>query len=169
MTDYTKKPDKGDMFGAILYYSNTAQSNEPKVFSDYPETLLFTLKTFYNTWSLPELAIPAKRKKSAFSEWVYQLTDLKDLCGSEDRILKAFTMAHEMYESYSQKFIVYRPASIRGLVITALSQMNAEAKVTVRKQESVPEVLVVSAVATSEVQQTAVKNLKRMLKDESND
>lgn len=167
MADYTVKPEKGDMFGAMLYYSS--MSHDPKAFSDYPETLLFTLRTFYTTWSLPEGAIPAKRKKSAFAEWVNQLTDLRDLCGSEDRIKKAFELAYEIYGTYQTKFIVYRPASIRGLVITALSQMNADAKVAVKKEVPATVAVPVSPDATLETQQTAVKNLKRLLKEETND
>lgn len=170
MTDYTQKPEKGDMFGAILYYSSTPQSNEPKVFADYPETLLFTLKTFYTTWSLPEGAIPTKRKKSSFAEWINQLTDLRDLCGSEARIKKAFEIAYTMYNDNGGGFIVYRPASVRGLIITALSKMNAEAKTTSAKPVVTPPVIVSSSAdATLEAQQSAVKNIKRMLKDETDD
>lgn len=116
--------------------------NEPANIADYPDNVVGTLRVFNKVWCPPALAIPSKRQKSKFNQWVKDLQTLEDLCGDNARFEIALRMALAVYENYSREyqFIVDTPLKLKNLIITALSQMNRA-----KQEESIPEPVVVKS------------------------
>lgn len=114
---------KGDGVDFVLWQMEEEKKrNEPEQISDYPETVQTMLRAFASVWKLPAGAIPTKRQKSKYEQWVSELGQLNEVCGSHQE--EALQIALDRYESLKSKFIVYHPLAIRSLLIHAVGEMN---------------------------------------------
>ena len=94
-----KDNKKGDMLDGMLFFGK--ENSDPIQFSDYPETVVGTLRLFYNTWKIPSYVIPSKKSKSKFEEWINQLTDLNGICPNLQKMTRAMQIAKEDFEKFT--------------------------------------------------------------------
>lgn len=120
--DRTNK--KGDILDAIIHFGK--MGDDPTHFTHYPERVVGTLRLLYKTFNIPEGGIPNRKQKSNFEEWIVQLDDLNSLAPSQEKMEKAMKIAKEHYDSLNKKFMIIRPASIRGLLLNAVRTINDE-------------------------------------------
>ena len=115
-----------DDFGTFLKFERAKQQhgNEPAQIADYPEHVVETLRVFNRVWCPPPLAIPNKRQKSKFKQWVSDLEYLEDLCGTNKRFEQALQQAVKVYREKNYTFIVDTPLKFKNMITTALAQMN---------------------------------------------
>jgi len=154
-----KDNKKGDIIDGLLFFGK--ENSDPIQFSDYPETVVGTLRIFYNTWKIPSYIIPSKKSKSKFEEWILQLNDLNGICPNGEKMNRAMQMAKNTFDSLSKQFVVVRPASIRTLLINSVRKINDENSLSTEPEE----VIEVVEVASVENKKSALKNLKSMLKE----
>ena len=156
--DRTNK--KGDILDAMLYFGKIG--NDPEHFTHYPERVVNTLRLLYKTFNIPEGGIPNRKQKSNFEEWILQLDDLNTLAPSQEKMKKAMEIAKEHYDNLNKKFMIIRPASIRGLLLNAVRIINDEEKSNEEfKVQPVEKV----EVASAETKKKTLKNLKSILKE----
>lgn len=127
------KEKKGDILDAMLYFGK--MGNDPEHFTHYPERVVGTLRILYQTFSIPEGGIPNRKQKSNFDEWINQLDDLNTLAPSQEKMKKAMEMAKSHYDNLNKKFMIIRPASIRGLLLNAVRIINDEEKKAIKEIE----------------------------------
>lgn len=149
---------KGDIIDGLLFFGK--ENSDPIQFSDYPETVVGTLRIFYNTWKIPSYIIPSKKSKSKFEEWINQLTDLNGICPNGEKMNRAMQMAKNTFDGFSKQFMVVRPASIRTLLINAVREMNDE-KASDVKDTVIDPVEVENAASSGEVK----NELKSLMED----
>lgn len=137
------------------------ENPDPIQFSDYPETVVGTLRIFYNTWKIPSYIIPSKKSKSKFEEWILQLTDLNGICPNGEKMDRAMQIAKEDFERLPKQFMIVRPASIRTLLINSVRKINDEEP----KSPEPEEIVEVVEVASVENKKSTLKSLKSMLKE----
>jgi len=154
-----KDNKKGDIIDGLLFFGK--ENSDPIQFSDYPETVVGTLRIFYNTWKIPSYIIPSKKLKSKFEEWINQLTDLNGICPNGEKMNRAMQMAKEDFDRFPKQFMIVRPASIRTLLINSVRKINDENSLSTEPEE----VIEVVEVASVENKKSALKNLKSMLKE----
>ncbi len=151
---------KGDVLDAMLYFGK--MGNDPEHFTHYPERVVGTLRLLYKTFNIPEGGIPNRKQKSNFEEWILQIDDLNALAPSQEKMEKAMKIAKSHYESLNKKFMIIRPASIRGLLLNAVRIINDEEKsdeeFKVKPEQKVE-------VASIEAKKNTLKNLKYILKE----
>lgn len=151
---------KGDILDAMLYFGKVG--NDPEHFTHYPERVVGTLRLLYKTFNIPEGGIPNRKQKSNFEEWINQLDDLNTLAPSQEKMKKAMGIAKNHYDSLNKKFMIIRPASIRGLLLNAVRIINDEEKSDEEFKVN-PEQKV--EVASVEAKKNTLKNLKSILKE----
>ena len=117
-----------DAFESFLNFERAKQKhgNEPSQISDYPEDVVETLRVFNKIWCPPSMAIPTKRQKSKFEQWVKDLRTIEDLCGTNARFEVALKVVLATYEGYSMEyqFVVDTPLKLKNLLVKVLSEMN---------------------------------------------
>lgn len=147
---------KGDLVDLLLLQQKSYEDhNEPERISDYPEDVIETLRAFYKTWMLPEGAIPTKRKKSSYKEWVLQLQQLNTLFSNDKQMREAMKIAYSKYDKLLNKFLILRPLSIKSLLIDAVAELNRKKR---KEKENSP--------ASPEKLERTIKNLKSIFKEE---
>lgn len=115
---------KGDLFDGYLWAASLAgNSGEAQQINDYPEQVIETLKLFYKIFRLPSGAIPTKRQKSKYNEWVSQLQELQIICPTNKIMEWAMNNAFNKYNAMSSKFIIARPLAIKKLLIDAMREI----------------------------------------------
>lgn len=153
-------PDKkGDILDGMFFFGK--ENPDPIQFSDYPETVVETLRLFYNTWKIPSYIIPSKKSKSKFEDWINQLTDLNGICPNGKKMSRAMEMTKEDFDRLPKQFMIVRPASIRNLLINSVRKINDEESVSVEPEEATE----VVEVASVKNKKSTLKNLKSMLKE----
>lgn len=145
-----------DVVDGFLYFAS--QNNDPIHFADYPERVVSTLRAFYNTWKIPSYIIPSKKSKSKYEEWIVELDELNGICPNSKKMEEAIKRCLQRYES-GNKFNVVRPASIRGLLTTIVSEMKREEE----SQKTQVKEVVPSASLVEKKQ--VISDLKLMFKD----
>lgn len=150
---------KGDMLDGMLFFGK--ENSDPIQFSDYPETVVGTLRLFYNTWKIPSYVIPSKKSKSKFEEWINQLTDLNSICPNLQKMTRAMQIAKEDFDKLPNQFMIVRPASIRTLLINSVRKINDEEPNLSEAKEAIE----VIEVASLENKKSTLKSLKSMLKE----
>ena len=115
---------KGDIIDGLLFFGQNG--SDPIQFSDYPETVIGTLRLFYNIWKVPSYVIPSKKSKSKFEDWINQLDDLNGICPNGEKMSRAMQMAKDYYDNLSNQFMIVRPSSIRNLLINSVRKINDE-------------------------------------------
>lgn len=154
------KEKKGDIIDGLLFFGK--ENSDPIQFSDYPETVVGTLRLFYNTWKIPSYIIPSKKSKSKFKEWINQLIDLNGICPNDKKMRLAMEIAKEDFDRFPKQFMIVRPASIRTLLINSVRKINDEESSASVEPEEAKEVVEVASV---ENKKSALKNLKSRLKE----
>lgn len=154
------KEKKGDILDGMFHFGK--MGNDPEHFTHYPERVVGTLRILYQTFSIPEGGIPNRKQKSNFEEWINQLDDLNTLAPSQEKMKKAMGIAKNHYDSLNKKFMIIRPASIRGLLLNAVRIINDEEKsdeeFKVKPEQKIE-------VASLEAKKNTLKNLKSILKE----
>ncbi len=163
--DYNKpKWEKGDGDALDFMLWQTAQAaknNVPSVIFDYPETVQNALTQFVKVWGIPDAAIPSKRNKSQFKEWIIELTEMENLCGGNCE--KAITASLKHYNEAGKDFAVVRPRALKTLLVevAALRNRNMVAK----KKFSDMVIPGEEPAASSEDQISVARNLKNLFKE----
>lgn len=153
-----KSNKKGDIIDGLLFFGK--EGADPIQFSDYPETVIETLRAFYGIWKIPSYIIPSKKSKSKFEEWINQLTDLNGICPNSKKMNRAMQIAKETYDGLQKQFMVVRPASIRTLIIDAVRRINDE-KESDLKDTIIDPIEVKNAASSGEVK----NELKSLMED----
>lgn len=135
MRKFTDVTGKGDIFSLILKQEEVYQKkNLPEHFSDYPEQVYETLVLFYKIWELQPLAVPNRRQKSKFSQWVVELEKMTDICGTLERTKIGLTDAYKFYTTLNKpRPIVYAPSIVFDWLIHALTEHDREENKPVEK------------------------------------
>ncbi len=149
---------KGDVLDAMLYFGK--MSNDPEHFTHYPERVVGTLRLLYKTFNIPEGGIPNRKQKSNFEEWILQLDDLNTLAPSQEKMEKAMKIAKSHYDNLNKKFMIIRPASIRGLLLNAVRIINDEEQ-NKKEDTKIEKIDEDKLVTSSEVK----KELKSLMED----
>lgn len=115
---------KGDIVDGILWQMQLARArgDAPQI-DDYPETVSDALRWFYRIWGLPDGAIPTKRAKSKYQEWVSQMQEIVALFGKWTA-QEVMELSFHYFMNMPNKFIIARPLAIKKLVIAAVSELN---------------------------------------------
>jgi hypothetical protein len=152
---------KGDILDGMFYFGK--MGNDPEHFTHYPERVIGTLRLLYKTFNIPEGGIPNRKQKSNFEEWILQLDELNAVAPSQEKMKKAMNIAKGHYDNLNKKFMIIRPASIKGLLINAVRTLNDEEKSSEEfKVQPVEKV----EVASAEAKKKTLKNLKSILKED---
>lgn len=152
------KEKKGDILDGMFYFGK--MGNDPEHFTHYPERVLGTLRIFYKTFNLPEGGVPSRKQKSNFEEWIVQLDDLNKLAPSLKKMEKAMEIAKSHYDNLNKKFMIIRPASIRGLLLNAVRIINDEEQ-NKKEDTKIEKIDENKLVTSSEVK----KELKSLMED----
>lgn len=147
---------KPDMIDYLLSLGEKTATD--KIISDYPETVGKILKKFISLWKLPEYAIPTKKQKGQYSQWILELQDLENLCAKN--INGIMDRAYREYITGKMNFMVTHPSAIRKLVIDTIGKMNREIS---ERKEILPETIVEPA--ERETLLKVAKDLKSIFKD----
>lgn len=110
-----------------------AKRRQFSVISDYPETVTNILKSFVLVWGIPEVAIPTKKQRSQFSQWILELKELESLCGKNDTTYM-MDKAYQNYRESGMNFMVTHPAAIQKLMIDTVSKINRENLKTIKEE-----------------------------------
>jgi hypothetical protein len=153
-----------DFIDAMIHFGTIGNKDgfkaDPLQFMDYPETVVATLRCFYNVWNVPSLSIPDKKRKyPQYEDWINQLTELNGICPNSDKMLRAMKKAKEIYETLPNRFMVVRPLSIKTLLIDAVRRINDEDE----KAKSNTPVSTVANEATVEKKTETLKKMKNFL------
>jgi hypothetical protein len=89
--------------------------------ADYPETIFSILHAYIKVWQPPSGAVPRKRQKTKFIQWVSELDQLSQIVSANHE--EIFTIALETYNLGNQ-FVVGHPLALRQLLIDAVSKFN---------------------------------------------
>jgi hypothetical protein len=128
---------KGDLFDGMLYYQESPENRTSEVIWDYPETLVETLNQFQKIWLIPETAIPSKKQKGKYDNWVIQLEKIRHLFSSDERMKLAMKYSIEKARERNDKRIVYQPMSIYNLLVDAIRDLRLIEKVKKQKEEPI--------------------------------
>lgn len=121
---------RGDAVDLVIEQMKRQEKiNDYAQFSDYPETLLTTLRTFVKVFHIPESVVPYARNKKRFALWVKELTEIDTMCGS--KIKPALEIASESLMKLPQwHLFLTRPKGeynkIYTLLQTALIKIKAD-------------------------------------------
>lgn len=110
-----------DMMDYILA---NAKKADPQSVLDYPETVIQTLRLFYDVWKIPEGAIPSKKQKSNYARWINELTELNTICPSSGKMRLALMRALKLYEETEKKVPVSRPSDIKQYLVSVVADMK---------------------------------------------
>lgn len=124
MTSAVEK--KGDVVDLFIELKKKGLLGEPSHVDEYPETVLFTLQIFVQTFMLPNGAVPSKRSKSKFANWIVGLQELQEICPTNEQMKTCMEMALKKYENMGKSFIIYQPQSVKKLLIDAASEYNRD-------------------------------------------
>jgi exonuclease III len=114
-----------DIFDAILIQEQKVSKMDiPEQIYDYPEHVLDTLLLFNKIWMLPHRSIPQRLLKGRFEQWINELNEINELCGSQKNVEEAMNMSLKSYESMKNRFPVSHPSAIRKLIIAAMGDIN---------------------------------------------
>ena len=118
-TDANKKGDLVDLFTDLKL---KGLIGEPSHIADYPETVQSTLKIFIKAFGLPNGAIPSRRSKGKFANWIMGLQELEQICpvGMEEMMQACV----KRYEDMGKCFLIYQPQSIRKILIDVVAERN---------------------------------------------
>lgn len=153
----------GDIMDGLLWAEGLAyQHAEPEQVSDYPETVLETLRLFNRIFMLPRASIPPKYIKGRYEQWVKELQALNEVAGNSKLMLEAMTIAREMYDQLKKRFIISHPLAIKNLLIDAVGQINRNKPIEKPEVEKV----IISEVASVESTKKTIRDLKSLFKDE---
>lgn len=94
--------------------------------NDYPETIQGILKLFLSIWMLPSQAVPSRKNRGQYKQWVLELNELETLCAKDPK--KIMTSAYEKYVREGMSFMVTHPASIKRLIVSSISSDNRKIK-----------------------------------------
>lgn len=153
-----REKKKGDVLDAMLYFGK--MGNDPEHFTHYPERVVETLRLLYKTFNIPEGGIPNRKQKSNFEEWILQIDDLNALAPSQEKMEKAMKIAKSHYDNLNKKFMIIRPASIRGLLLNAVRIINDEEQ-NKKEDTKIEKIDEDKLVTSSEVK----KELKSLMED----
>lgn len=158
----TAAKKRGDLFDLLLWQGEqTEKLNLLEQESDYPETIRPILRAYIKVFKPPSGAIPSRRQRKKFEEWVAELDQLSQVCPAHHE--EIFGIALEIYES-GNRFIIARPSAMRGLLVSAASEYNRRSErenpIVVEQVKEETEKLA----SPAEVK-AAVKNLKSLLED----
>ncbi len=147
---------KGDLFDGMLHYA--AIANDPSHFSDYPERVLLTLRTFYNVWKVPEFSIPSRKSRSKLEQWILELDELNNICPASQKMEIAMQKTLEKYNTFKTKYSVTHPASIRNLLVDAVAEIKRSEVEDTKKE-------IIQVASQKEINKT-IKDMESMFNDE---
>lgn len=164
----TKNKTPFNSLEALLDGKMNSVKKYPEHFYDYPEVVQQTLFSFYDTFKFPEGAVPKQRQKGKYALWVEDLHKIEDICGTQKNVRKAFDIALERYNEYSDqyKFIIWRPLTegMEKLLIASMMKIRLdEEKIKLEqleREESKKEL------ASDEKKEKLIKNLKSMFEED---
>ena len=155
---------KGDLVDGMLFFNQN--SSDPIQFSDYPETVVATLRDFYNVWKVPSYVIPSKKNKSKFEDWILQLDELNNICPNRTKMEKAMGLSKEIYGGLKNRFMITRPSSIKNLLADAVRRLNdgndSNEDNRIEKEEQQEKEIVI--MAEEEEKRNVLKNMKKKLR-----
>jgi hypothetical protein len=116
---------KGDMMDLLLQNEKfIADNNKASIVYEYPEPVIKILDKFLSVWKLPHNAVPTKKNKSQYSQWIMELQDLDSLCSKN--MVAIMDRAYLEYVSGKMNFMVTHPSAIRKLIIDAVARISRE-------------------------------------------
>lgn len=154
---------RGDYMDGILYSMKNSSVNNsiPNCVYDYPETLVPLLIEFVKIWCPPEGAIPSKKQKGKYDNWVLQLEDLNKLFSNTERMKLAMKYSYDKYEREGHHKIIHQPATIKPILIDGISELRRIEKRNKKKEET--------KLASPEIIQKAIKNLRKTFNESEDD
>jgi len=152
---------KGDYMDAYIERAREKSGGYkiPNVVYDYPETLVDLLKCFVEIWCPPEGAIPSKKQKGKYNNWVLQLEDLNKLFSNTERMKLAMKYSYDKYEREGHHKIIHQPATIKPILIDGISELRRIEKKSQSKSEKI------NVASEKEIKDT-VKDLKKLFERE---
>ena len=118
---------QGDILDGILFGLRTSEESKMSdVIWDYPETLVELLNQFQKLWGIPEMAIPSKKQKSQYNNWILQLEKLRKLFSSDARMKIAMKYSFEKYQRSGKNLLIHEPASIYKIVVDGISDLRRQ-------------------------------------------
>lgn len=120
MTSAVEK--KGDAVDLFIDLKTRGLIGEPSHIADYPEQVLNTLKLFVKIFGLPNGAVPSRRSKGKFSNWIKGLQELEKICPAN--MEECLHLALKTFEDMGKPFLIYQPQSIEKLLINAVAERN---------------------------------------------
>lgn len=130
--------------------------------ADYPETIRSILRAYIKVWKPPSGAIPSRRQKKKFDQWVSEFDLLNQIVPVHHE--EIFTIALELYNG-GNSFIVSHPLALKSLLETAASIYNREHDLPIKDAEPTVDKEEIEKLASPEEVKAVVKKLKSILED----